>query len=46
MKKIIFRESTKSKLTLQNTFITTYGIRMGKNSAVVNAQVTMDDLFE
>ena len=41
----IFREHTKSKLTLSNTFITTYGVRMGKNSAVVNAQVTMEELF-
>ncbi|MCQ2974022.1 MAG: ATP-binding protein [Bacteroidales bacterium] len=41
----IFRVRTKCKLTLSNTFITTYGVRMGKNSAVVNAQVTMDELF-
>jgi hypothetical protein len=42
----LFRENTKCKMTLQNTFITTYGVRIGKHSSIVNSQVTMDDLFD
>ena len=42
----LFRENTKCKMTLQNTFITTYGVRIGKHSSIVNSQLTMDDLFD
>lgn len=42
----LFRENTKCKLAIHNTFITTYGVRIGKHSSIVDSQVTMNDLFE
>lgn len=41
----IFRQLTKNKKSLVNTFITTYGIVNGKNRSIVHSEVTMDDLF-
>lgn len=42
----IFRQLTKNKKSLVNTFITTYGIVNGKNKSIVHSEVTMDDLFK
>lgn len=42
----LFREATKCKKGLVVTFITTYGVLPGKNSGVVQSEVTMDALFE
>lgn len=41
----IFRQLTKNKKSLVNTFITTYGVVNGKNRSIVHSEVTMDDLF-
>lgn len=40
-----FRQSTKCKKGISNTFVTTYGVKQGKHSSIVNAQVLLDDLF-
>jgi AAA+ ATPase superfamily predicted ATPase len=41
----LFREATKNKKTLVNTFITTYGVRNGKHKSIVHSEITMNDLF-
>jgi AAA+ ATPase superfamily predicted ATPase len=41
----LFREATKNKMTLVNTFVTTYGVVNGKHKSIVHSEVTMDDLF-
>jgi hypothetical protein len=41
----LFREATKNKKSLVNTFITTYGVRNGKHKSIVHSEITMDDLF-
>ena len=41
----LFRRVTKTTKTLANTFVTSYGVRHGKYSEIVNSEVTMDDLF-
>ena len=40
-----FCASSKTKKTLLNTFVTTYGIKKNKYSSIVNNEITMDDLF-
>lgn len=40
-----FRVSTQTKKALITTFVTTYGVRQGKNSSVVDKELTLDDLF-
>lgn len=40
-----FRQSTKCKKGICNTFVTTYGVKQGKHSSVVGSQVLLDDLF-
>lgn len=40
-----FREAVRTKKSLINTFITTYGILQNKNSAICQSEVTMDRLF-
>ncbi len=40
-----FREAVRTKKSLLNTFITTYGILQNKNSAICQSEVTMDRLF-
>jgi predicted transcriptional regulator len=40
-----FRKMTGTKKTLQITMITTYGVRQGKYSGLVQSQVLLDDLF-
>lgn len=45
-KKEFFRKSTKTKKSLFNTLITTYGVKKNAYSlSVVNNQLTMNDLF-
>lgn len=39
-------EISKNKYTIQFTLITTYGIKKGMYSSLVNSLVTMEDLFE
>jgi hypothetical protein len=41
----LFREATKNKKALVNTFVTTYGVRNGKHKSIVHSEITMDDLF-
>lgn len=46
MRSALFREATKCKKGLVNTFVTTYGILPGKNSSVAESELTMEVLFE
>jgi hypothetical protein len=41
----VFRQRTKCKKTVVNTFITTFGVGDGKHRSIVHSEVTMDDLF-
>lgn len=41
----LFRCVTKTTKSLANTFVTTFGVKVGKYSGLVNSEVTMDDLF-
>ncbi len=41
----LFREATKNKKTLVNTFVTTYGVVNGKHKSIVHSEITMADLF-
>ena len=41
-----FRRATNCRQSLQTTMITTYGVKRGKYSGVIQSQVTLDDLFE
>ncbi len=41
-----FRKATDTKKTLALTMITTYGVKRGKYSNMVNSQVVLDDLFD
>jgi len=41
-----FRSETKTKKALHFTMITTYGIKPGKYSGLVQSEVNMDELFE
>ena len=40
-----FKAATKTRYALIGTFVTTYGIKSGKHSSIVQSQLTMDDLF-
>ena len=40
-----FRRMTGTKKSLQITMITTYGIKRGKYSGLIQSQVLLDDLF-
>lgn len=42
----LFRTISKTKKTLVNTFVTTYGVANSKNKSIVHSEVTMDDLFK
>lgn len=42
----LFRMATKTKLSLVNTFVTTYGVADGIHHSVVHSEVTMRQLFE
>ena len=37
--------ATKTKLSLVNTFVTTYGVADGKHHSIVHSEVTMNQLF-
>lgn len=41
----LFKESTKTRKSVVNTFVTTYGLRTGKHNSIVHSEVTMNDLF-
>lgn len=41
-----FRQLTKTRKALWNTFITVYGVKRNSYSGIVNSEVTLDDLFE
>lgn len=41
-----FRKATDTKKALALTMITTYGVKRGKYSNMVNSQVVLDDLFD
>ena len=41
----LFREETKTKKSLQMTFVTTFGLRHKAHSGIVQSEVTMEDLF-
>ena len=41
-----FRRATNCRQSLQTTKITTYGVKRGKYSGVIQSQVTLGDLFE
>ena len=42
----IFTEETGTRKTLLTTFITTYGVKQGIHSGIVQNEVMLDDLFE
>ena len=42
----LFKKVTKTKKALQHVFITTYGVKKNKHSGIMQAEVTMDDLFQ
>lgn len=42
----IFKAETKTRKSLVNTFVTTYGVMKGAHSGIVQSEVLMDDLFE
>lgn len=41
-----FREETRSRKSIQLTFVTSYGVKNNTYSGIVQNVVTMDDLFE
>lgn len=41
----LFQSSTKTKLSLVVTFVTTYGVADGLHHSIVHSEVMMDDLF-
>ena len=41
----LFRLLTKTRKSIQHTFITTYGVANNLHSGIVQSEVTMDDLF-
>jgi hypothetical protein len=41
-----FRRMTNCKKSLQTTMITTYGVKQGKYSGIINSQITLEDLFQ
>jgi len=41
----LFRETTKCRKGLVNTFVTTFGVANGKHKSIVDSEVTLDQLF-
>lgn len=41
----LFRMATKTKFSLVNTFVTTYGVADGKHHSIVHSEVKMEQLF-
>ena len=42
----LFREKTKTRKALVNTFVTTFGVANKNSSSLVHSEVTLDDLFK
>jgi hypothetical protein len=42
----LFKAKTKTKYSVIQTMVTTYGVAEGIHSGIVQQEVTMDDLFE
>ena len=42
----IFKEKTKTRKSLANTFVTTLGVADGTHHSIVDSEVSMEDLFE
>jgi hypothetical protein len=42
----IFKQVTRTRKTVVQTFITTYGVGLGKHHGIVHSEVKMDRLFE
>ncbi len=42
----LFKDATKNRNGILQTFITTYGVTRNQNSSFINNQITMDSLFE
>lgn len=42
----IFKQATRTRKTVVQTFITTYGVGLGKHHGIVHSEVKMDRLFE
>lgn len=42
----LFRKITKTKKSLYNTFISTYGLKRNIHSGIVQSEITMNDLFK
>lgn len=42
----VFKAITKTRKAIQHTFVTTYGVRHNLHCAIVQSEVTMDDLFK
>ena len=42
----IFKEKTKTRKSLANTFVTTFGVADGTHHSIVDSEVSMEDLFE
>lgn len=40
-----FKRETKTKNACHVTFVTTYGVKRGKNTSIVQSEVTLDELF-
>lgn len=46
-KKIVrFQEETKSRKSIQLTFVSSYGLKKGMYAGVVQNEVVLDDLYE
>ena len=41
----LFKAKTKTKYSIVQTLVTTYGVAEGVNSGIVQQEVVMDDLF-
>lgn len=41
----LFKIKTKTKKSVVNTFVTTFGLGSGRNHSIVHSEVTMEDLF-
>ena len=41
----LFRQKSKTRYGLANVFITTFGVVKGKNSGIVDREITVDQLF-
>jgi hypothetical protein len=42
----LFIAKTKTKKSVANTFITTFGLGEGKHHSLVHSEITMDELFK